>query len=205
MKTLEGDLVGRAVAGDESALVSLLQRCGRAVRGSLFVPRRWQSMVSADDVMQQTYVDAFRAIGEFAASSEKAFATWLTRIAKRNLADAIRMLATTKRGGDRARVDPRSANGSFVGLCQMLSASISSPSRRTTYDEVMEALERAIEALPETHRLVVRLYDLEGRPVEEVARQLKRTPGAVFMVRARAHRLLGDMMGAASEYLSVLR
>jgi DNA-directed RNA polymerase specialized sigma24 family protein len=46
------------------------------------------------------------------------------------------------------------------------------------------------------------MYDLEGRPVQEVAQALGRSPGAVYMLRARAHRRLSEIMGTASRYVT---
>jgi DNA-directed RNA polymerase specialized sigma24 family protein len=46
------------------------------------------------------------------------------------------------------------------------------------------------------------MWDLEGHSVEEVAASLGRSPGAVYMLRARAHRQLAEIMGAPSRFLS---
>ena len=63
-------------------------------------------------------------------------------------------------------------------------------------------LKKALESLPTAYRQVIEMYDLEGRPIEEVAVALKRSSGATYMLRSRAHRLLCEVMGTESKYLS---
>ncbi len=194
----------RAIAGDKEALTTLLERTGLAVRKALAgsIPTRWQALFAVDDVMQQTYTDAFLGIGQFEARGEQAFRAWLTTLAKRNLLDALKMLGAEKRGGKFKRLDPRTTNDSLVMLHDMLQAGSSTPSRRAARTEASAALESAIALLPEKHQQVVRMYDIQGRPVEDVATALQRSPGAVYMLRARAHDRLRGILGTASNYFS---
>ena len=46
------------------------------------------------------------------------------------------------------------------------------------------------------------LYDIEGRSVQEVGAHLNRSPGAVYMLRARAHEQLAGLLGHASAFLT---
>ena len=48
---------------------------------------------------------------------------------------------------------------------------------------------------------VVRLYDLECRPVEQVAQLLECSPGAVYMRRARARDMLREILGEFSNFV----
>ena len=48
--------------------------------------------------------------------------------------------------------------------------------------------------LPEEHRRIIQRMDLDGRAAAEIARELNRTTGAVYMLRARAHRWLGEIL-----------
>ena len=152
--------------------------------------------------MQQTYVDAFRHIHGFVPHGEGAFPAWLKTIANRNLLDALRMLEADKRGGGRRRIEPRTRDESLVALCDMFGQVSSTPSRKVARAEASRRLSEAIEALPANYRQVVEMYDLEGRTIEEVAAALDRSPGAVYMVRARAHGELAKLMGATSQYFT---
>ncbi len=201
----EESLVHRAVSGDSDALAALLERHGPRIRRQIdrAIPQRWRACISAEDVMQETYIDAFLDIGGFdPADGEEGFARWLATLAKRNLVDALRMLEAEKRGGKHRRVEPRGADGSFVALYEQLGHSRSTPSGHAARNERHACLQRAIEQLPPAYRTVVGMCDLGGRPVEEVAAALERSHGAVFMLLARAHRYLHKYMGTASLYLS---
>ena len=200
----DSDLLRQATSGDDHALAELLQEHGPVVRRRLAgeVSRRWQSALSMDDVMQQTYADAFLDIGRFDPDGEGSFVAWLTSLAKCNLVDVLRMLEAEKRGKGRGRVQPEAGHESFVALSELLDAGRSTPSRHVARDEACAALECAIQQLPESYRRVVQMFDIEERPMKEVAQALNRSLGAVYMVRARAHRRLREFMGSASNYFS---
>lgn len=196
------DDVARAVRGDHEALVSLLTRNGPLVRRRLAgcIPMQWQSVLSEDDVMQETYASAYTHIAEFGSDNEKAFLGWLETIARRNLLDAIRALEAEKRGGHRRRVEPGAWGESYVALMDKLRAPGPTASRVMAAEEAQQLLERALAQLPEPCARVVRMYDLEGRTVGEVAQALGRSPGAVFMIRARALVRLHGFMGPTSAF-----
>jgi RNA polymerase sigma-70 factor (subfamily 1) len=200
----ENGLLRRAVDGDADALSELLREHGPAARRSIAgrIPQRWQSVLSEDDVMQQTYADAFRGIAAFRTGGGSSFAAWLTNLARCNMADALKELGREKRGGSRQRVHGAGSEDSYAALYEQLSSGSTTPSRRAARNEARTALERAVGQLPETYQTVVRMYDLEGQTVEDVAAKLSRSPGAVYMLRARAHQRLGELLGSASGFLS---
>ena len=114
--------------------------------------------------------------------------------------DAVRLLEADKRGGGRRAVF--SADASRAELLDALGAGGPTASRVAATREAVAALEAAVESLPPLQREVVRKYDLEGMSVEEVAGAVGKSTGAVFMLRARAHRALCERMGTVSRYLS---
>ena len=203
MSDAEPDLVGRAVRGDREALSLLLERVSPSVRAQLApqMPTRWQSVLSLDDVMQQTYSDAFIDIGSLRATDERGLTAWLVRLATRNMIDAIRMLEAAKRGGDRRRVEAMSREDSYVALHEQLGAVSQTPSRDARRREAVGALDAALARLPEAYRTVVTLYDLEGQGIAEVASAVGRSEGATYMLRSRAHRMLAELMGSASRFV----
>src|SRR5438128_1621530 len=58
---------------------------------------RLQSKLDASDLVQQTLLQAYQALGEFRGQSEPELAAWLRRILARNLAMATRDFARGKR------------------------------------------------------------------------------------------------------------
>lgn len=63
-------------------------------------------------------------------------------------------------------------------------------------------LERMLSRLPADYERVIRMYDLEGRGIEEVASELGRSSGAIYMLRARAHERLAGLLGSESRFFS---
>ena len=189
---------------DQDVLTELLKEHAAGIRQRLAgkIPSRWQSVLSLDDIMQQTYVDAFLGFDQFVPGGEDSFAAWLFTIANRNLIDALRMLEADKRGGDRWQALPAVCDDSLLGLYELLGVTDSTPSRLVARGQACSALERALQRLPEDYRQVVRMFDLEGRPMAEVAQVLGRSPGAAYMLRERAHSQLRAALGNVSTYLS---
>lgn len=200
----QAELIAKASAGDHEAASELFRRHGPKVRERLEheISSRYRSVLTAEDVMQETYIDALLGMGGFVPQGDGSFESWLTTIAKNNLRSAIQSLDADKRGGDRKRVVPTHPEESVVALYELLGATSNTPSRQAATTEAQTVLQKAIAQLPEDHQKVVRLYDLERRSIEEVAAALGRRSGAVFMLRARAHRALRTLMGASSQYFS---
>lgn len=198
------ELLVRAVEGDQKALAHLLDAYTPLLRKALAgqISPRWQSLLTAEDVIQETYIDAFLDIGRSPLGDDGSLPKWLLKIAKRNLLDALRMLRAEKRGGNRRRNPIGGRDESYMALCEVLERSSVGPSRVMAKKEARAALERALQLLPEQYRRVVLMYDLEGRTSREVGAVLGRSPGAVFMLRARAHRRLADLLGSESRFLS---
>lgn len=192
-----------AARDDAAALGELLQRAAPAVRRAMGadLPRRWRHLLTPDDVLQQAFVDAFHGFARFAGDSPAAFQRWLIRIAKRNLLDALRMLAAEKRGGARRAVttDPHETS---MNLLQMLMANGTRPSQAVIRAEAAARVQSAVAALPSPYREVIEGYDLAGREMADIAAEIGRTRGAAYMLRARAHRLLRKQLGATTQFFS---
>lgn len=196
-------LVRQAIAGDADAMTRLLNLYGPEVERSLSISREWRSVLEPADVMQVTYFEAFLRISSFDPDRSEPFRHWLQRIAENNLRDAIRGLQRQKRPQPRNRVDVSgSEEGPVDGLFSLLGATTSTPSRHASREERSTHLQAVLDALPDDYGRAVRLYDLQGLPIEEVARQMGRSPAAVHMLRARSHDQLRELLGAESRWFS---
>ena len=204
MSPSDGELIRQATNGDRVALTTLLENHAGSLRERFRheIPKRWQSVLSLDDLLQETFTDAFLDIMDFSPRGQGSFEQWLGTIAKHNLLNALEMLEADKRGGDRQRVETDRVEGSYVALYELLGATSTTPSRVAARVESRDALNKAIERLPEDYRRVVAMYDLEGCSVQDVATLLGRSTGSVFMLRARAHKALRKLLGRASGFLS---
>ncbi len=201
------DEVDRARRGDDQALAALLGRCAAPVRAALAadLPRRHAAVLDVDDVLQQTFVDAFRDVGRFRGRDEATFRAWVQSIARRTLVDVVRHLDAERRGGGRRRLSlspSPSRERSCLDLVERL-VTRSSVSRPSIRREATAAMEEALANLPEEYRAVVEGYDLAGRPMDDVARTIGRSRGAAYMLRQRAHALLRESLGGTSGLFSV--
>lgn len=166
----------------------------------LRIEPRWRSIIDPLDVMQVTYIEAFLRIRSFDPARGVPFAVWLRVIAENNLRDAIRGLSRQKRPPPMTQMQPTNYEDSLLGLHNLIAANGSTPSGKLRRDETCQMIERAVSALPESYRQVVRSYDLEGRSIEEVTRKMGRSSGAIYMMRARAHQRLREMLGSESRF-----
>lgn len=199
----EAELIRSARRGDRSALDELFRLHADAVltHARHRIDPRWRALLTPEDVLQTTCIDAMRHIAGF-AEGRGSFVQWLKRIAENNIIDTVRGLEAEERRSARAvgagcggvrfghRVD------ASVSLVQSLIAAEtgSTPSRQLTAEEAKRILEWALEQLPSEHRRVVEWYDLEGRPIAAIAEEIGKTPGATYMIRTRAHDRLRELL-----------
>ncbi len=204
MSATESDLVARAIRGDSEALTELLEQEGPIVRQRLEakIGIAWRSVLDADDVMQVSYMEAFLQVNRFQPAGPGAFRAWLAQIAENNMRDAIKSLERAKRPDPRKRVHGPPGEESFVALVEVLGATNSTPSKHAARGEVKTAIDAALAKMPADYSRVITLYDLECRSAQEVAAVMGRSTGAIFMLRARAHDRLREVLGSSSQFFS---
>ncbi len=199
-------LLEKALAGDREAVIDLLEACAPRIRARIApkITAHLRSSIDEDDVMQVTYLEVVTRLDTFNGGGIAGFLAWMSRLAENNLIDAVRMLEADKRPNPRNRVTTRrSAEDSAADLIDLIGMTISTPSRAAARDEVREALTRVLEKLPPDYATVIRLYDLQGRSASEVAAELRRTEGAIYMLRARAHDRMRELLPGESKFFSV--
>ena len=178
-------LVALVRGGDASAYRFLLQRHNRrvyrAVRAVLGDER------DVEDVMQEAYLSAFRALAGFEERAR--FATWLIRIAvncaidrRRRAAPAVPLDAVSETTLALARLAPPTVE-------------LVDPERRVGARELELRLEDAIDALPEPFRAVYVLREIEGLGTFDTAACLSIEEATVRTRFHRARRLLRDALG----------
>ena len=172
-----------------------------ALRKSLHgtISARWQSLIGVDDVIIETFAEVFGSAARL-PTRQSEFENWIVTAARNNLRDAIKSLSAVKRGGKLHRVAPVSDEEGYVQVYEMLSSSGTTPTGAAKRDEQKHLVLNALNELPKHYREVVVAYDLEQRPVDEVAHSLDISQGALFMRRKRAHQLLRDLLGASTGY-----
>ncbi len=168
----DGELLGRFVARrDEVAFESLVARLGPMVVG--VCRRMLRDPHDVDDAFQATFLVLVRRAGSI--RDREVVATWLyevaVRVARRARLDAARRADRERRG---AVAEAREAGGD-AGADR---------------SEVRAQIDEEIGRLPESHRRLVVLCDVEGLSREEAAARLGWTAN---MVRGRLERARGRL------------
>ncbi|USN99902.1 MAG: sigma-70 family RNA polymerase sigma factor [Phycisphaeraceae bacterium] len=202
-----GELLDRAQAGEREALIELLEAAAPRVRARIGpkISPHLRSSIDEDDVMQVTYLEVVTRFDTFHGGGSSGFIAWMARLAENNLIDAIRMLEAEKRPNPRNRVGAQAVAGeeSTYALIDLIGVTVTTPSKAAVAGEIREALNNVLAKLPPDYATVIRLYDLKGKPASEVAAELGRSEGAIYMLRARAHDRLRELLPGESRFFSV--
>jgi len=169
----DGDrkLVARVQQGDATAYRELFDRYHRrAFAVALGVVKNRQD---AQDVVQEAFIKVHRHIGTFQGNSS--FYTWLYRIVMNLSIDQIRRGRPNTDFDDARAHDDAPGDGSMVP--RILDGN---PAKAAVRKELTEQLTRALDALPEYHRAVILLREIEGLSYEEMAKMLKVPKGTIM-------------------------
>lgn len=200
------DLVARAVAGEPLALERLILDHHRALSAVVAgkIPATLAVVISADDILQETYAEVYRGIGAFRPDGENAFFRWLCTIADHRLLDAVRAHRAAKRGGGRAPVEatPGAEQSAMLALLDLVFVHERTPSRSAAGHEAIGAVQSAIETLKPDYRDAIRLRYIEGLSVADAAARMNRTERAVHKLCSRGLQRLREALGDASRYFS---
>jgi RNA polymerase sigma-70 factor (ECF subfamily) len=198
--------IKRAVAGDQPAAESLLLTHSPRVLRSISprIPADLRALISAEDILQEALIYAFQNIGSFEAQGPGSFHSWLVKIADHRLQDAIKRQRALKRGGGRSPLKPQKAHdsSSVIDLLDHVAANSRTPSRSGARHEAVLAVQVALAGLREDYRDAIRMRYIDGRSVEDVANEMKRSKASVQMLCHRGLKELREALGRASKFLS---
>ncbi len=200
-------LLDRARGGDRDALIELIEACAGRVRARIAskITPHLRSSIDEDDVMQVTYLEVVTRLDTFVGGGSAGFFAWMSRLAENNLIDAVRMLTADKRPDPKKRVGSApisDEDSSACALIDLIGVTVTTPSEGVRGNEIREILNRVLMRLPPDYATVIRLYDLQGHSISEVAAELNRSEGAVYMLRARAHDRLRELLPGESRFFS---
>ena len=142
-----------------------------------------------DDDVQEVFMKVFSKIDQY-RTEQDVFDHWVARIAVNHCRDRLRSLRT-RRVLTYAELNAEEA--SFVG--QLLAQDDPAPEAART-EETLAVLEKLLSGLNERERIVIRLLDLEQRPVREVAELTGWGESKVKVTAMRARRRLGERLAA---------
>ena len=179
------EIVAR-VQGGELALYEILmrrhnQQAYRAVRSIL------REEGEVEDVVQEAYFSAYRHLAEFEGRAR--FSTWLVRIAINAALDRrrqrARLVVLDPAAEERLEARRGPSGGGSDG---------DDPERLAARRELAHLLERAIDTLPESFRVVYMLREVEGMSTQETAESLALEVNTVKTRLHRARSMLRDRL-----------
>ncbi len=172
-RRVDPGVVARAQKGDMKAHEIIFRTFSPPVYS--LMARMTGSTVTADDLLQETFLEVIRSIGRF--RGDASLATWIRKIAVSkclmHMRSAWQNRATLFRdlGEDHLPYEPAAA-------CQ------------TPLTQAQMDLERALARLSDTSRVVVLLHDVEGYTHQEIADLMGKSVSFSKSQLARAHERL---------------
>lgn len=171
------ELVAQAIGGDPDAFAELFKLTHVSVFRYLYA--RCGDAALAEDITQDAYIRAMRAIKRSFKGRSNDFLAWVIRIARNRFLDHV------KSGRVRWEV---------VVDDMPVTLARNSPEDDALASVESEELKRALEQLTDEQQEIVLMRFFHGLPIAEVAASTGRTEGAVKALQFRALRALGKVL-----------
>lgn len=180
-REVDQQLVERAQRGDKHAygllVIKYQRRLGRLI--SRFV----RDSAEAEDVTQEAFIKAYRALPAF--RGESAFYTWLYRIGintAKNYLVSLRRRAPTSTQFDAEEAEE------FEGAS--LLQDMNTPEKELMSKQVVEVVSSSMQQLPEDLRTALTLREIEGLSYVEIAEMMNCPIGTVRSRIFRAREII---------------
>lgn len=158
-KQVDQSLVLKVQSGDKSAFDLLVLKYQHRV--AKLVSRFIYNHAEVEDVTQEVFIKAYRALANFRGDS--AFYTWLYRIAVNT---AKNYLVTMSRRPPSSDLEAGDAENMELGASLRENAT---PESNMLAREIGETVKQAVEQLPEELKTAIVLREIEGLSYEEIA------------------------------------
>ena len=166
---LDVDLVRRVQGGDSAAFDLLVRKYQHRIVA--LIGRYIADWSECQDVAQETFLRAYRALGNFRGDAQ--FYTWLHRIAVNT---AKNHLVAHNRRPPTDDIDIGDAENFESGLRLR---DTDTPERELMRQQLEQTVMRAVEALPEELRQAITLREVDGLSYEEIATRMDCPIGTV--------------------------
>ncbi|ROR18105.1 RNA polymerase RpoE-like sigma-24 subunit [Comamonas sp. BIGb0124] len=169
----DSELVRRTLEGDQRGFELLVIKYQRRIQR--LIGRMVRDVDLVEDIAQETFIRAYKALGQFRGDAQ--FYTWLYRIAvntaKKALVDMKRDPVLTESALRGASDDDETSRPENEPI------SSETPEASLQAKEIANAVNAAVEDLPEELRQAVTLREIEGLSYEEIAQMMNCPIGTV--------------------------
>ena len=153
------ELVRRVQRGDRGAFDLLFGRYQQKILN--LVGRFVKDPVEVEDVTQEAFIKAFRALPRFRGDS--AFYTWLYRIAINTAKNHL-----VSRGRRPPSIDIDTEDAEYMDAAEPLRTS-NDPASELARDDLERAIKEVLDELPDDLRSAVTLREFDGMSYEQIA------------------------------------
>jgi RNA polymerase sigma-70 factor (ECF subfamily) len=190
MEAEAGGAVERARSGDSDAFRLLVEQHSRAIFRLAY--RMTGNEEDAEDVVQETFLRAYRQINRYEARSS--FSTWLFRIASNCSLDLIRLRKTRESMRERSP-DPDQ------DILRSIPADGPGPDRVLFSNQISDSVQAALSELSPQERSAFVLRHFEGLSIEEIGETLgtgaNATKHSIFRAVQKLRRSLEPLVSPA--------
>jgi len=159
-------LIDRCQMNDAEACNELLSRYNRRIFNTAY--RILGEEASAEDALQETLLNVYRGLGSF--RREAKLSTWISKI---TINVCLGMLRKDK---NRQYVD---IDDESTGDLPADSSPYTDPLQHATHAELRELIEESFSRMSGKQGLVVRLHDMEGNTIQEIAKIVRCPAGTI--------------------------
>jgi len=184
-RELDRQLVERAQRGDKHAFGLLVSKYQRKL--SRLLSRFVKDQAEVEDVAQEAFVKAYRALPSFRGDS--AFYTWLYRIGINTAKNYL--VAMGRRAPTVTDFDSEEAE-EFDGGDQL--RDINTPESLLMTKQIANTVNEAMSELPEELRAAIQLREIEGLSYEEIAAAMDCPIGTVRSRIFRAREAIAERL-----------
>lgn len=193
MATDDLTLVKRVRDGDQRAFKLLVERYQRKVYAVAL--GMLKDKEEAMDVSQEAFVKVYKYLDHFKGDSS--FYTWLYRITVNICIDVMRRKGSS--GGQTEEFDESIATDLGEARIGALGSRLgTNPQKSALRRELAEKIQEALASVPEKHRAILLLREVEGMSYEDLSRTLDIPKGTVmsrlFHARAKVQKILSEYL-----------
>jgi RNA polymerase sigma-70 factor (ECF subfamily) len=186
-------LVQRVRGGDQRAFKTLVERYQKKVYAVAL--GMVKDKEEAYDIAQEAFVKVYKYLDHFKGDSS--FYTWLYRITANICIDVMRKKQAMK--GEAVEFDESVQHDiSEANLGALGSRLGTNPQKSALRRELAEKIQEALEQVPEKHRAILLMREVEGMSYEDLAETLQIPKGTVmsrlFHARAKVQKILSEYL-----------